>query len=181
MKYISWSVSWWLLNVVIIIIVTSEASIDLFRPRLRVSSKVFRVVFVNSVHNSALFLAPCCCSFLLHVVANLICILLSFTSTGSTFVSFKIYSLLCGQTSVPRYFSEKFHLDWCKSFFIIFFLRVKISLRHKKWGRATALFTFILENFWIKDCLKALLKFPLFENILLVYVHFHRNVRNRNT
>jgi hypothetical protein len=37
--------------------------------------------FLHSVYNSALFLASCCCSFLLHVVANLICIfLISFSS-----------------------------------------------------------------------------------------------------
>jgi hypothetical protein len=45
---------------------------DLFRPRLIVSSKVFQVAFILSV----LFLPPCCCSFLFHVVANLICIFL---------------------------------------------------------------------------------------------------------
>ena len=49
----------------------------LFRPYLRVivSSKVFQAVFGLLFHNSALFLASCCCSFLLHNVANLICIL----------------------------------------------------------------------------------------------------------
>jgi hypothetical protein len=41
------------------------------------SSKVFQVVFVNLVYNSALLFATCC-SFLLHVAANLIfCFLLS--------------------------------------------------------------------------------------------------------
>ena len=51
------------------IIVHHEAFIG-----LTVSSKVFHVVFVNLVYNSALFLAPCCCSLWLHVVDNLICI-----------------------------------------------------------------------------------------------------------
>ena len=64
--------------------VTSWAVIDLFWPHLIVCSKVFQVVFVHLVQNSTLFLAPCCCSFLLHVVANLICIFFSFSSTGST-------------------------------------------------------------------------------------------------
>ena len=40
--------------------VTSQASVDLFRPRLTVSSKVFKVVFLYMVYNSALFLASCC-------------------------------------------------------------------------------------------------------------------------
>jgi hypothetical protein len=56
--------------------VTSYVYQDLFRPRLLVCSKVFQIVFVHLVYNSTLFLASCCCSFLLHVVANLICIFL---------------------------------------------------------------------------------------------------------
>ena len=45
---------------------------QLFRP-LTASSEVFQVVFVHSVFNSTLFLPSCCHSFLLHVVASLIC------------------------------------------------------------------------------------------------------------
>jgi hypothetical protein len=56
--------------------VISQALIDLFRPRLIVSSKVFHVLFVHLIYNSALFLPSCCCLFLLHVVENLICIVL---------------------------------------------------------------------------------------------------------
>ena len=56
--------------------VTSQDLTDPFRPRPIISPKVFQVVFVHSVYNSTLFLPSCCCSFLLHVVANLICILL---------------------------------------------------------------------------------------------------------
>jgi len=51
------------------------ASTDPFRPLLTVSSKVFQVVFVHFVYNSALFSASCCCSFMSHVVAILICCL----------------------------------------------------------------------------------------------------------
>jgi hypothetical protein len=50
--------------------------IDLFQPRLIVSSDVFQVIFVHLVYNSALFLASGWCSLLLHVVANLICMFL---------------------------------------------------------------------------------------------------------
>jgi len=53
--------------------ITSQALIDLFRPRQIVSSKAFQAVFVHSVYNSAILLSSCCCLFLLHVVANLIC------------------------------------------------------------------------------------------------------------
>jgi len=38
------------------------------------ASNVFQDTFVKSVYNSVLFLPSCCCPFLLHVVANLICI-----------------------------------------------------------------------------------------------------------
>jgi hypothetical protein len=60
------------------IVVTIRHQLSLNRPVLAflaVSSRVFQVIFVHSVYNSALFLASCC-SFLLHVVANLICIFL---------------------------------------------------------------------------------------------------------
>jgi hypothetical protein len=40
------------------------------------ASKVFQVVVVNLAYNTEFFFASCCCSFLLHVVANLICIFL---------------------------------------------------------------------------------------------------------
>jgi hypothetical protein len=66
----------WILSSLSSLSVTSEALTDLFQPRLIVSSKVFQVVFVHLFYNSALFLPSCCCSFLLHVVANLICIVL---------------------------------------------------------------------------------------------------------
>jgi hypothetical protein len=65
-------------DIIIIIIIRHEVGLmDLFRPRLIVSSQVFQVVFVHFVDNSTLFLVFCCCSFLLHIVANLICIFLA--------------------------------------------------------------------------------------------------------
>lgn len=60
--------------------VTSQTLINLFWPRLIVSSKVLQVVFIHLVYNSGLFLVSCCCSHLLHVVANLICIFLCLTN-----------------------------------------------------------------------------------------------------
>jgi hypothetical protein len=56
--------------------VMSKASIDLFWLHLIVSWKVFQLVFISLVYNSVLFLASCCCSFLLHLISNLICIFL---------------------------------------------------------------------------------------------------------
>ena len=62
---------------IIVIIIRHQLSLD--RP-VTVSSnspsKVFQDVFVQSVYNSALLLASRCCSLLLHVVADLICIFL---------------------------------------------------------------------------------------------------------
>jgi hypothetical protein len=56
--------------------VTSYAFIDRFPTHQIVSSKDFQVIFVHLTYNSTLLLASCCCSFLLHVVANFICIFL---------------------------------------------------------------------------------------------------------
>jgi hypothetical protein len=56
--------------------VTSYVSTDLYRPRPTVSSVAFHVTSVHSLYNSALFFPSCCCPFLLHVAANLICIFL---------------------------------------------------------------------------------------------------------
>jgi len=121
--------------------VTSYASTVLFPPCLIVSSKVFQVVFVHSVYNSALFL-PSCCSFFLQVVANFICIFL--------------VSQLFLLSTLP-----KFHLDWCQSF-LSFCLRIQISLPHKRMWVASALYVFFfpLENFWTKVCLKMLFRIP---------------------
>ena len=55
--------------------VTSQALIDLFWPRLIVSSKVFQVAFVHFVHKSTL-LAFSCCSFSLHGVTSFLYIFL---------------------------------------------------------------------------------------------------------
>jgi hypothetical protein len=56
--------------VIIIIIIIRRLLIYLFRPHLIISSKVFQVVLVRMVYNSALFLVPRCCSFLLNAVLN---------------------------------------------------------------------------------------------------------------
>ena len=62
---------------IIVIIIRHESGLDRHVSASSiVSSKVFQVVFVHLVYKTALFLASYCCSFLLHVVANLICIFL---------------------------------------------------------------------------------------------------------
>ena len=116
------------INKDIIIIRHELGLIDLFRPRLIFSSQVFQVVFIHLVDNSVLFLELFCCSFLLHIIANLICILLfsrllvPLSNLPEVFIPF------CGKKKVvPDCSFKKSHLDWCQSNFIPC-LRVQTSL-----------------------------------------------------
>jgi len=101
--------------------IMSEALIDLFQPCLIVSSKVFQVVFVHLVYNSALFLASCFSPLLLHVIARRICIflvsrqLVLLSALPKFFIPFVI------KKCVPCYI-EKFHLD-CSQYFLTLFLK----------------------------------------------------------
>ena len=116
--------------------VTSEASIGLFRPCLIVSSKVLQVVFVNLFCNSALHLSSHCCSFLLHVVAKLICIILSYTLTGSIFISFKISSFLLWSKRVHPDISLKNFISMDANLILSFFFFSGSKFRFdlKNWG-----------------------------------------------
>ena len=97
--------------IIIVIINSHELGLDGY---VSVSSnsllKVFQIVFVHLVYNSTLFLAPCCCSFSLHVMANLICMFLVsrqliMLSTFPKFLpSFVVKKVVPGC-------SEKFHFD----------------------------------------------------------------------
>jgi hypothetical protein len=97
---------------------------------------------------------------LLHVLANLICSILSFTSNGSTFVFSKISSFLLWSNRVypAVYLKNVISTDAYR--ILKFFLRVQISIRHKKVGRVGALYTFILEKFWTKCLFKSAGKIP---------------------
>ena len=77
-------------------------------------------------------------------------------STGSTFNSSKFSSFLLWS----KVCSEKIYLDWCQSF-LSFGLRVQISLQYSRIGRASALYTFMLED-WTQVCFKVLFKIPSF-------------------
>ena len=77
----------------------------MFRPRLIVSSKVFQVVFVHLVYNTALFWASCCCSFSLHAVANLICIFLVPRQLVLLLILPKFLHSFCDQkVCIPQFF-----------------------------------------------------------------------------
>jgi hypothetical protein len=113
-----------LTNIILVITKPSLSSsrgmavIDLFRPRLEVCSKVFQVVFGHLFYNSPLFLASSCCSCLLNVVANFICIF--FISHPLVLLSSipEFLYLFCDQNRVSCCSSETFLLDRCHSFFI---------------------------------------------------------------
>jgi hypothetical protein len=98
-----------------------------------------------------------CCSFLLHVAANLICVFLVFGQPA----------LLSALPKFPHYFvvkkcaagcsSEQFHLDWCQLFCILL-SDVQLPLPHRTMGKADGLWTFVLEDLWIKFGLKVLFR-----------------------
>ena len=79
---------------------------------------VFQVVLFHLVCNSVLFLAPCC-SFFLQVVANLICIILSFTLVLLSSFS-KFLRPFCGQKVCTQIISWKISTRWMPMVFILF-------------------------------------------------------------
>ena len=131
----------------------------MFRPLLIVSLEVFQVIFVHLVYNPALFLH--------HVVFHSCYMSQPVSFVSSYFLVNWFYFQLFQnffipfvvKECVPSCSSEKFHLNWCQSFFI-FFLWVQISLPYKRMGRAITLYTFIPENFWITCSFKMLCRIP---------------------
>jgi uncharacterized protein (DUF486 family) len=127
--------------------VTSQALIDLVRPRLIVSSKAFQVVFVNLVYNSALFLTFWWCSFLLHVAVNLICIfwvsrqIVLFSTLTEFLISF------CGKM-VYQFVLLKNFIAIDGNRVLIFFLKIQISLpfNTRRMGTASKFIYSIIEN-----------------------------------
>ena len=127
----------------------------------------FQVVSVHSVYNSALFLPSCCCPFLLHAVAKLICILL---------VSLQLFLL----STLPKFL----HFLWSKSvhpaLLLKFFLTIDVSrflsvfskgpnfASILKNGDSQCIVYFVVENLWTTFGLKCCLEVPVFEQMLLV-------------
>jgi len=93
--------------------VMRKASIDLFWPHLIVSSKVFQLVFIHLVYNSVLFLTSCC-SFLLHLISNLICIFLVSCQLVVLATLPKYLHSFCGQKGCTWLFFWKI-LTWLMS------------------------------------------------------------------
>ena len=137
------------MNIIIIIIVRHELSVD--RPVSFWSNslfKVFQVAFAHLVYDSALFLSILLLFILVTFFSQFDLYLLSILS------NFRKFLLLVKKRAYPTVLLEKFRLDWCQSFLSLF-LRVQISLPYKRMGTASALYTFILENFWPRVVLKS--------------------------
>jgi hypothetical protein len=99
--------------------ITGQTLIDLFRPRLIVPSKLFQVVFVHSVCNSTLFMQSCCCPFLLHIAANVICIFLVSCQLVLLSALPKLLYSVCGQKGCKRLFFWKIQSRLMSIFFIL--------------------------------------------------------------
>ena len=138
------------------------ALIDLFQPRLVVSSKVFQVVFGYFVYNSPIFLASCCCSCLLNVVANLICIF--FISHPLVLLSSlpAFLYLFCDQNVCIPLFFWNFSSRWMPFVFHPFVWRSKFRFHIEEWGAPvhyTPVFVKISGHKLIEKCC---LKFPVY-------------------
>jgi hypothetical protein len=79
---------------------------------LKDSSQIFQIVFVHLVNNLSLFLTSCCCSFLLHVVANFICtFIVSRRRVLLLTLAKSLHSIFCQQVCVSLRASAESHLD----------------------------------------------------------------------
>ena len=102
--------------------VTSQALTDLFRRLLTISPKVFQVVFIYLIQNSSLFLASCCCSFLIHVTANFTCIFVVSRQLVLLSTLQKFINSFCDQNCVHGCCSAKNSSRQVAIVFILFFM-----------------------------------------------------------
>ena len=63
-------------------------------------------------------------------------------------------------TFVGRMYTAVLLINFISISFLFFFLRVQNSLPYRRMGTATALYTFILEDFWTKVGLKFIFRIP---------------------
>jgi len=100
--------------------VTSCVLIYQFRPRLIVSSKVFRGLLVHLIYNLALFLPSCCYSFVLTLRSKFDLYLLIFSLIASNFNSSKTSSFLLWP---KRIFIKNFiYIDVNRTLVFLFFM-----------------------------------------------------------
>ena len=127
---------------------------DLFRPRIIDSSRVLLDVFGHLVHNWTLFLASCYCSFLVHVVANLICIWLVSRQLVLLSPHVKFLHSICGQKVCVWKISSRM----TSVFFYPFAWDSKFFSVENNWESQCIIY-FGFDDFWIQIVLK-LFKIP---------------------
>jgi hypothetical protein len=148
------------LIVIIIIIICHELGLNRpFSAWLIVSSRVFQVVFVHLVYNSALLLSSCCCSFLFHVAGNLVCIFLVSRQLVlfSPLPKFPHSCCEC-QGVYPSVLNNFISVDVSRFYHFAWGSKFHFNVRRMR--SASALYIFILEDFWTKVGLNVLFRIP---------------------
>jgi hypothetical protein len=114
--------------------VTGQTLIDLFRSRLIVPPKLFQVVFLHSVYNSALYFTILLLFILVTCRSQFVLYLLSFSSTGSAFSSSQTSSFcLLSKRVQTAVRPKKLHFDWCQLFLSFFSRGPKFRFHIKDW------------------------------------------------
>ena len=136
---------------------------------------------VHLIHNLALFLAFCFCSFLLHVVAIFIYIFLDSCHSVELSAIKKLISFVV-KKCLFYCSSEKLHLHYVSCYLFIC-VRVQISIPYRSWVQPLH-YLLIFENLWTKVCLKLLFKIPFvsehFDSICWYSFHFHSTIHTWN-
>ena len=116
------------------------------------------------------------CYFLLHVVVNPICVFLLLVN-WFYFQLFKMfYILFVVKMCALRRPSEKFHLDWCQSFFILL-SEVQIFLLSRRMGIVYH-WRFLYRN-WFKVLFTIPKVWENFASFLNIISYFHMKFHNR--
>jgi hypothetical protein len=100
--------------IIIIIIIIIHHELGLNSPVSALSNSLFKDLpspLRALVYNSTLFLASCCCSFFLHIVANLICIFLVSRQLVLLLILPEFLHSFVVKKCVSRLSSEKFNLN----------------------------------------------------------------------
>ena len=144
---------------------------------------VFQVVFVHLIYNSASFLASWCCSFLIHVTVNLLCVFLGSRQLVLLSVLPTLFIPSAVKWMCPAVLLKNFILINVTVFYL-FIWGSKFRFHIEEWGGASALYTFILESFWTKVGLKVLFRIPsIWKNsasFCWISFHFHGKFHNRD-
>ena len=92
---------------------------------------------IRSIIQHYMHLPSSCCLFLLHIVANFICISLVSRQLVLLSALTKCIHSFCGRNGVPGSSSEKIHLDCYQSIFIPLFTGQNFRCHIKEWTSDT--------------------------------------------